>query len=449
MLLDLSVKAESESAAAQRSGFSHMAPVRKRACPGSCQLFEECFHIKHRLSCEDVIGGPGYFMSHDGQGLRLSMFLFEPGPIEFCLPVSFQEEDDGLGEGPLEMNVADLSTGASRFLPGRFLGGLHEPAVGSEILDLWESPDVMDFVKDGKAEDPPYSRNGAYPEVGVAVMLFGEGGYFLFELREDGVVEIEEVEVELDAFLDTLVRKELSDPLSLRFSRDIVFNVRQVVLICRILDVSQKFGSLAGEIHSSPEQIACGAHFGRIDISYWEHSTSGEDSDLVGIDSIVLRLSTVNGFHIECMTKDESDTFFLAQISNPIPGESTFDGDNKILPVLFDRLQEYLPVSFDVSMQEHLPLLVNNAQIHGFRVQVDSAIVFVLFSVESHSVPPCVVVGTFIIPSGMEQGGLNEYQGAAADMACLQICPYVERLVRSRFRAGAGMQASHAAKLWR
>jgi hypothetical protein len=69
-------------------------------------------------------------------------------------------------------------------------------------------------------------------------------------------------------------------------------------------------------------------------------------------------------------------------------------------------------------------LAVNNAEVHGFCVQVDSAIIFVLFRVESHSVPPCVVVGTFIIPSGMEQGGLNEYQGAAADMACLQICPH-------------------------
>ena len=65
--------------------------------------------------------------------------------------------------------------------------------------------------------------------------------------------------------------------------------------------------------------------FWEVDISHWEHSTSVEDSDLVGIDSIVLPLSTVNGIHIETMNKDESDIFFLAQISNPIPGESTFD----------------------------------------------------------------------------------------------------------------------------
>jgi hypothetical protein len=83
-------------------------------------------------------------------------------------------------------------------------------------------------------------------------------------------------------------------------------------------------------------------------------------------------------------------------------------------------------------------------------VQVDSAIILVLFRVEFHSVPPCVVVGTFIIPSGMEQGGLNEYQGVVADMAHLHLCPHVKgcRSIEA-FVFRAGRQVRHAAKLWR
>ncbi len=268
MLQDHTVKAVLESTAAQRSGFSHVAPVRRRACPGSYQLFEECFHIEHRLSCEDVISSPCHFMSHDGQGFCLSMFFFESGPIKFCFFVPSQEEDNSFGEGPLEVDVADLSAGASLLLPGRFLGGFYEPAVGSEILNFGESLNVVDFVEDGKAEDAPYARNGSYSEVGIGVMLFGEGRYFLFEIRKDGVVEIEKVEVKLDTFLDALVRKELSDSLSLRFSADVILHIRQVVLVRGVLDVSKKFSSLAGEIHSSPEQIAGGAHFGRVDVGH-------------------------------------------------------------------------------------------------------------------------------------------------------------------------------------
>ena len=361
-------------------------------------------------------------MSHDGQGLRLSMFLLESGAIKLCLFVSSQEEDNGFGEGPLEVYVADLSAGASLFLPGRFFGGFYESAVGGEVLDFGKAFDVVDFVEDGKAEDTSYSRNGSYPEVGVAVMLLGKGGYFLFEIRKDGVVEIEKIQVELDAFPDALIRKEVSDTLSLRFSADVIFNIRQVVLVRRILDMSQKFRSFAGEIHSAPEQIAGRAHFGRVDVGHWEHPTSGEYSDLVGIDSVVLRLSTVDGFHVESMAKDESNAFFLAQISNPVPGKGTFDSDDKIIPVLLDRFQEYLPVSFDVSMEKHRALTVNNAQIHGFCVQVDSAIILVLLSVGFHCAS-LLCCGDLHHTFGYEQGGLNEYQGAVADMAHLQKRP--------------------------
>jgi len=422
-LQDLTVKAVLESTAAQRSGFSHVAPVRQRACPGSYPLFEEGLHIKYRLSCEDVVSSSGQLVSHDGQGFCFPMFLLESGPIKFGLFVSSQKEDGGFGEGPLEMDVTDLPAGAAQFLAGRFLGRFYEPAVGGEVLDFGEAPDVVDFVEDGKAEDTTYSIDGSYSEVGVTVMLFGEDGYFLFELRKDGVVEIKKVEIDLDTLLDAFVREELSDSFSLRFPADVIFQIGQVVLIDRILDVSQKFGPLAGEIHSAPKQIACGAHLRGVDVGHWKHPASGEHSDLVGVDSVVLCLSTVNGFHIESMAKDEINPFFLTQVGQPVPGESTFNSDDEIIPVPLDRLQEYLPVSFDVSMEKHRSLTVNNAQIHGFCVQVDSAIILVLLSVEFHSAS-LLCCGDLHHTFGYEQGGLNEYQGAAADMACLQICPY-------------------------
>ena len=254
-------------------------------------------------------------------------------------------------------------------------------------------------------------------------MLFGESGYFLSELRQNSVVEIEKVQVELNVLLDAFIRKDLSESFSLRLSTRVILEIWKIVLMGRILHVSQKFRSLPGEIHSAPEKIAGGTHLGRVDVGHREHSTSGKYRDLVGIDSVVLGLTAVNGFHVEGVSEDKVYTFFPAQICKPVPGEGAVHANYEIIPVLFDRFQEYLPVSLDVSMEKHRALAVNNAEVHGFCVQVDSAIILVLFRVEFHSVPPCVVVGTFIIPSGMEQGGLNEYQGAAADMAHLQKRP--------------------------
>ena len=400
-----------------------MAPVRQRACPGPYQLFEEFFHFKHRIPCEDVIGSPGHFMSHDGQRLGLSMFFLESGTIYLCIIVSSQEEDDGFGEGPLEVDVSDLSTGAALFLSCRFLCGFHKPAVGGKILNFGESLDVVDFVEDAKAENTSYSGNRANSEVGIGVMLFGKRGYLIFELREDGVVVIEEIKVNLDTLLDASVGKEFCDFFPFGLSTGSVFKVFDIVLIGGVLDVRQKLCPLSGEMHSSAKQITGGTHSWRIDIGHREHATSSEHGNLVGVNSVVFRLSAVDGFHVEGMAEDEFDTLISAQISDPVPGESAFDGDDEIVSVHFYSFQEGLPVCFDVLVEENFPLGVNDTQIHGFCVQVDSAVILVLFRVESHSVPPCGcwdLYHTF----GYEQGGLNEYQGAAADMACLQICPY-------------------------
>lgn len=220
---DVTVKAVVESTEAQPAGSSRMAPVRHLACPDSCHLFEEGFHIKHCLSCKDVVGSSGEVVSHDGQRLCFSVFFLESGPIGFCLVISPQKEDDRFGEGPLEVYVSDLASGTALFLPRRFLGRFDEPAVGGEVLDLGKAPDVVDLIEDGKAENASYPGDGSYPEVGVAVMLFSEGGYFLLELREDCVVEIEKVQVELNALLDARVGKELGYFLSLGLSAGVSF----------------------------------------------------------------------------------------------------------------------------------------------------------------------------------------------------------------------------------
>ena len=426
-----------------------MAPVRQRARPGSYHLFEELLHIKHRLPCEDVVRGSGHFVSHNGQRFRLAMFLFESGTIKLCLFVSSQEQDDCLGESPFEVDVSDLSSRASHFLPGRVLGGFYEPAVGGEVLDFGESLDVVDFVEYGKTENTSYSRNGANSEVGIVIMLFGERGYFLFELRKYGVVVIEKVEVNLDALLDAFIRKELCDFFPFGLSTGSVFKVFDIVLIGGILDMRQKFGPFPGEMHSASQQVTGGAHSGRIDIGQRKHSTSREHGDLVGVDSVVLGLSSVDGFHVKGMSENEFDAFFSTQIGDPIPGEGAFDGNDKIVSVSFYSFQESVPVCFDVPVEENLPLAVNDAQIHGFCVQVDSAIILVLFRVEFHSVPPCGcwdLYHTF----GYEQGGLNEYQGAVADMAHLQRRPRVLMIREIKaFVLRAGTQECHAAKLRR
>jgi len=74
------------------------------------------------------------------------------------------------------------------------------------------------------------------------------------------------------------------------------------------------------------------------------------------------------------------------EIGDPIPGEHAFHGDDNVLSERFYDLEENFSIGFDISVQEDLPGFIQDAEIHFFRMKVDSTIKFVLFSVKSHLV---------------------------------------------------------------
>jgi len=66
------------------------------------------------------------------------------------------------------------------------------------------------------------------------------------------------------------------------------------------------------------------------------------------------------------------------------PCEHAFYGNHDIISKRVDCLQETLPIGLDVLVQPDLSRLIVDAEIHFFRMQVDSAIKLVPFGVESH-----------------------------------------------------------------
>ncbi len=55
-----------------------------------------------------------------------------------------------------------------------------------------------------------------------------------------------------------------------------------------------------------------------------------------------------------------------------------------LVPVRCDDLEEHLRRRFHVAVHEHVAGGVENADVHGLHVEIDSAIVTVLAVVESH-----------------------------------------------------------------
>jgi hypothetical protein len=121
-----------------------------------------------------------------------------------------------------------------------------------------------------------------------------------------------------------------------------------------------------------------------IDAGHRQHPAAQQYGNLVGVDLIVLRLTPVDGLHVEGMAEDKGDLLSGAEISQPVPGEDTFDGDHEIVPVRRDNAEKRLGARAHVSVNEHGAALVQDTAVHGPRVQVDSTVVAMRLGIESH-----------------------------------------------------------------
>jgi len=104
----------------------------------------------------------------------------------------------------------------------------------------------------------------------------------------------------------------------------------------------------------------------------------------MGVDFIVFAFAPVYGPHVQGMAEDKGNVFLVAEISQPVPGKHAFGTDNNVFPVWLDCSKEDFRIGPDVSVQDCLPVSIENAQIHFVGVPVDSTIKIVLFGVKSH-----------------------------------------------------------------
>ena len=107
------------------------------------------------------------------------------------------------------------------------------------------------------------------------------------------------------------------------------------------------------------------------------------------VDAVVLRLAAVDRLHVERVAEDEGDAFGGAEVGEPVPGEDALDGDDEVVAIGRDYLEERFGVRRQVLVDEHLAVAVEDADVHGLGVQIDAAVVAVLVRVESHWFSPC------------------------------------------------------------
>ncbi len=122
------------------------------------------------------------FVGEHRERLRLSETR-DQARVELLRPrVVAQEENGGLREGPLEVDVALLAAGSAREFAGGFASRGHEPGVGGELLDGVEAIEVGDFVEDRHGEDLADPGHGAQAIEGGEVVALGTGDELTLEI---------------------------------------------------------------------------------------------------------------------------------------------------------------------------------------------------------------------------------------------------------------------------
>src|SRR6267378_8485339 len=89
------------------------------------------------------------------------------------------------------------------------------------------------------------------------------------------------------------------------------------------------------------------------------------------------------------MAQHERDAFGGADVREPVPREHALGRHDEIVPIRCDDLEERFGRRFYIAVHEHLAGGVENTDVHGLHVEIDSAIVTVLAVVESHRSSSC------------------------------------------------------------
>jgi hypothetical protein len=117
------------------------------------------------------------------------------------------------------------------------------------------------------------------------------------------------------------------------------------------------------------------------------------------------------------MTEDEGDGLSMTEICEPVPGEHALGTDHDVFSVWVDGMEEGIGVGRHVAVEGDLAMVVEDTDIHGSSMEIDTAVEEVLFGVESYwgllfSMRWCY---PSIRSDDLLRGGLNEYPAAPPD----------------------------------
>jgi hypothetical protein len=193
--------------------------------------------LERLLPRQHIIDSARQFVSEHGEGFGLAVFVFEFGKIRFAGLILPSEEKRRCGKGPAQMDVADLlAPGALPFVV-RFLGALDQPTIRHEILHARKARDVLNLVEETQGQNRSDAWHRLQAGKGWAIVPFGRARNIECPFPQEVGIVSDVGHIPFNGFPHAAVGEMLLDALAVGLVRQLLANLRQIVLTVRILDV--------------------------------------------------------------------------------------------------------------------------------------------------------------------------------------------------------------------
>jgi hypothetical protein len=102
---------------------------------------------------EHVIHGPAQLVGEDRERFGFAVFVFKFSKIRFPRLALAEEEHDGFGKGPAEMDVANLFAGRAQSFAVGFFGTLDQATIRDEILHARKARDILNLIQNHQCQN--------------------------------------------------------------------------------------------------------------------------------------------------------------------------------------------------------------------------------------------------------------------------------------------------------
>lgn len=249
-------------------GSALWAPVRRRAHPLSFLRCNKAVQVKRLLAQQHVVDGSSELGCQDAQGFALPVLLLDPREVlaSRCIPT--QEQARGFGEGPLEVDIADLAPGGLLCLSRRLMSPLDQAGVRQKVLDAGKPLEIIDLVEQCQSQNLADSWEGAQDRELMPMVLADLVEQEELELADYFVVGADQGNVGRHGHLDAALVEVLDDGSPVAGLVDPLFEDGEVVLGVGVLDVREQLCAFPDREGAAPHEIPGGPLIPRIDIAY-------------------------------------------------------------------------------------------------------------------------------------------------------------------------------------